>query len=251
MPEEAREEQPKSASPNHDQSSKRTRSSESDTRSDCCDDWRCCEPPRHCGPPPYWDPCWGPPPYHGRHHHDWRHHCWPTSMPGGEFFEAMMHFAASTAGYRERWWREMADAARYARKDYMCRDSYWDPCAPYPSHCQPSPWSYCDPCAPEHGRRDVSEAPDPINIKELRAALEADRNEKLRKIEAALKQAESSELANKSPELANKLRKDLAEEAAKADAVIDAVIHDVKLARVAEAMRRKQWSREPPRGRRY
>ena len=66
-----------------------------------------------------------------------------------------------------------------------------------------------------------------------------------------MKQAESSELANKSPELANKLRKDLAEEAAKADAVIDAVIHDVKLARVAEAMRRKQWSREPPRGRRY
>ena len=30
----------------------------------------------------------------------------PGRFRGGEFFEAMMNFAASAAGSRERWWRE-------------------------------------------------------------------------------------------------------------------------------------------------
>ena len=98
--------------------------------------------------PPYWDPYCGPPPYYGRHHHYRRHHRWP--MPGSEFFEAMMQFAASTAGSRERWWEGIADAARYARRDYMCGDPCYDPCAPHPSYCDPCapPPSSCDPCAP-------------------------------------------------------------------------------------------------------
>lgn len=218
------------------------RSSRPDARSDCCDDWRCCEPP------PYWDPYCGPPPYHGRHHHHWRHHHWPPPPPGGEFFESMLRFAASAAGFRGRWWREMADAARYARRDFMWRDPYcdpcappWsccDPCAPYPSYCPP-PWSYCDPCPP-YERREDCEAPDPINIKELRTTLEAHKNDKLKDKREELKKAESPE--SRDAEKADKLRKELAYEAAKEDAIIDAVIHDVKLARVAEAMRRKQWS---------
>ena len=59
---------------------------------------------------------------------------------------------------------------------------------------------------------------------------------------AALHDAESSELA-KSPGHLDKLRKELENERSKADAAIDAVIHDVKLARITEAMRRKRWSR--------
>jgi hypothetical protein len=43
----------------------------------------------------------------------------------------------------------------------------------------------------------------------------------------------------------------LAIEAAKTEAAIDAVIHDVKLARVTEAMRRTQWSRGSGYQRRY
>ena len=38
---------------------------------------------------------------------------------------------------------------------------------------------------------------------------------------------------------------------AKAEAANDAIIHAVKLARVAEAMRRKQWSRGSGHQRRY
>lgn len=226
-----------------------TRSNRAEPRSDCYDDWRCCEPPPYCGPPPYWDPYCGPPPYHGRHyHHHWRHHFWPPP-PGSEFFESMLRFAASTAGFRGRWWREMADAAHYARRDHMRHDPYCDPSPPPWSYCDPcaSYPSHCDPCPPPYWRRGVSEAPDPINIKELRATLEADKEDKLKEkrkaLEAAEKRADASE--------ADKLRKEVAYEAAKADAVIDAVIHDVKLARVAEAMRRKQWSRGSPHGRGY
>jgi hypothetical protein len=224
-----------------------TRSNKADARSERYDDWRSCEPPPYCGPPPYWDPYCGPPPYHGRHYHHWRHHFWPP--PGSEFFESMLRFAASTAGSRGRWWREMADAARYARRDYARHDPYFDP--------YPPPWSYSDPCAPypsycdPHERRGdwKAEAPDPINIKDLRATLEKDKEDKLKDKRKALQDAESSQGHNS--ELANKLRKELTHEAAKADAVIDAVIHDVKLARVAEAMRRKQWSRGSPHGRGY
>jgi hypothetical protein len=224
-----------------------TRQSGSHARSDCCDDWRYCEPPSHCWPP-YWDPYCGPHPYQRRHH---RHHGgynhWPMPpMPGSEFFEAMMQFAASAAGSRGRWWRGMADAARYARNDYMCGDPCYDPCAPHHSYCDPCPpyWSYCDPCEPRHcdpcewpyERRSPREEPDPINIKELRATLEAARATKLQELQNEINKI-------KDPEKAGKLAHDLAVETAKTEAAIDAVIHDVKLARVTEAMRRKQWSR--------
>jgi hypothetical protein len=43
----------------------------------------------------------------------------------------------------------------------------------------------------------------------------------------------------------NELTREYARTKAKEDAATDAVIHDVKLARVTEAMRRKQWSRGP------
>src|SRR5271155_3227194 len=172
------------------------RSSRTDARSDCCDDWRCCEPP------PYRDPYCGPYPYHGRHHHHHgRHHRWPMPpMPGSEFFEAMMQFAASTAGFRGRLWRGMADAARYARKDYMGGDPYYDPCAPYPpycdpcapppswcdpcpppsSYCDPCDPRYCDPCDPRYGRRGRCEEPDCIDLRELGESLKAARDEKLK-----------------------------------------------------------------------
>ncbi len=145
-------------------------------------------------------------------------------------------------------WREMADAARYAQRDWC------DPCDPYAhdrSPCPP-PWSSCDPCAPPRShcdpcqppgeRCDDLEASDAINLKELRATLEAGKDEKLKKLHAALKEAESSELAQ-SPGHLDKLRRELEYERSKAEAAIDAVIHDVKLARVTEAMRRKKWSR--------
>ncbi|MGH9676403.1 MAG: hypothetical protein ACRD36_04815 [Candidatus Acidiferrum sp.] len=187
-------------------------------------------------------------------------------MPGSEFFEAMMQFAASTAGFRGRWWREMADAARYARKDYMCRDpycdpcpprwSYSDPCDPDPSYCDPCPppWSYCDPCSQPYERRGFHEEPDLINIKELRTTLE-----NATKFKLAPKYAELEELKKKDPGTLTSAQKLEIEElekklpylAAKAEAANDAVIHDVKLARVAEAMRRKQWSRGSHHGRGY
>jgi hypothetical protein len=170
-------------------------------------------------------------------------------MPGSEFFEAMMAFAASTAGFRERWWRGMADAARFARKDYVFCDPCYDPCAPHPSYCDPCPppWSYCDPCEPRycdpcegpHGRRSSREEPDLINIKKLRETLEAARHKELDEKRNELNQLKDD------PEKAAKLAHELAIQTAKTEAAIDAVIHDVKLARVTEAMRRKQWSRGP------
>ena len=183
-------------------------------------------------------------------------------MPGGDFFEAMMRFAASTAGFRGRWWREMADAARYARRDYCdpytpypyacdpCAPpwSYCDPCPPHHGYCEPCPppWSNCDPCPP-HERRGVSEPSDAVNLKELRATLEAGKEDKLKDKKKALEEAKE----RRDTELVSKLTKELAYEAEKADAAIDTVIHDVKLARVAEAMRRKKWSRGAHHGGRY
>jgi hypothetical protein len=251
MPEEERPHHSQAERSSQDQSPRGSaRSNGSDERSDCCDDWRCCEPPPYCGPPPpYWDPCWGPHPYHRPHYYHGRHDCWPAP-PGSEWFEAMWRFAASAAGARGRWWRSMADAARYARRDYC--DPYcdpcpppWsncDPCAPYPPYCDPCPppWPHCDPCPPPYGRRGACEAPDPIKLKALRETLENDRDDKLRKKREELQRAETSE---------DKIKKELAEERAKLEAVVDAVIHDVKLARVAEAMRRKQWSRWSSHGR--
>jgi hypothetical protein len=229
--------------------------------SDQRSDWRCCEPPHCCEPRHHWghpyrDPC-GPPPHYGRHHH-YRGHPHPWPIPGSEFFEAMLQFAASAAGSRGRWWQGMADATRYARKDYSCNDPCYDPCPPYPYHCDPCvpPWSYCDPCEPrrsycdpcdpresKYGRSGLREEPDLINLKDLRTTLEEAREKKLGEMRKELVGADS--------ERAAKLAKELAIEAAKTEAVIDAVIHDVKLARVAEAMRRKQWSRGSGHQRRY
>jgi hypothetical protein len=203
------------------------------------DFWRDCEPPRYCGPvPPYWDPYCGPPPYY-RHHHQ-RHHRWP--MPGSEFFEAMMQFAASTAGFRERWWEGMADAARYARRDYMCSDPCYDPCAPRPSYCDPCAPSWCtyDPCAPQY---DCCEPSDLVDIKGLSETLKESTEHKLRSLSDDVDKAEGAAKEDKA--------KEYAEAKAKAEAASDAIIHAVKLARVAEAMRRKQWSRGSQSGRRY
>ena len=169
-----------------------------------------------------------------------------------------MRFAASSAGFRERLWREMADAAHYARRDYCdpCAPYPYsgDPCAPYSYSCDPCPppWSSCcDPCAPQYEHREGSETADSINLKDLRATLEAGKDERLRKLRMALEEAESSELAKKSPEVIEKMKRDFVYERAKAEAAVDAVIHDVKLARVAEAMRRKKWSRGAAPGRPY
>ena len=254
MPEDARPDQPQSEWTNQGQSSRGSaRLSGHEGRSDCCDDWRCCEPPPYCGPaPPYWDPYCGPPPYHGWPHHHWRHG-WPPPMPGGDFFEAMMRFAASTAGFRGRWWREMADAARYAQRDYCdpCAPpwSYCDPCPPHHGYCEPCPppWSHSDSCPPRHECHGDSEPSDAINLKELRATLEAGKEHRLKDKKKALEEANERH----DTESVHKLTKELAYETAKADAAIDTVIHDVKLARVAEAMRRKKWSRGARHGGRY
>jgi len=218
------------------------------------DYWRDCEPHYYCGPsPPYWDPCCGPPPHYGRHHHHGRHHRWP--MPGSEFFEAMMQFAASAAGSRERWWEGMAEAARHARRDYMCGDPCYDPCAPRPSYCDPCcpppsycdpcapPRSYCDPCAPQYARHGPSEESDLIDIKGLSEALKASAEKKLQHLSDEADKAEGVAKAEKAKEYVNAK--------AKAEAANDAIIHAVKLARVADAMRRKQWSRGSRSGRRY
>jgi hypothetical protein len=207
------------------------------------DFWRDCEPPRYCGPvPPHWDPYCGPPPYYR-----WRHHRWP--VPG--LFEAMMQFAASTAGFRERWWEGMADAARYARRDYMCGDPCYDPCAPYPSYCDPCapPPSYCDPCVPSWcdpcaPQYDCCEASDLVDIKGLSEILKASTEHKLRSLSDDVDKAESAAAKEEK-------EKEYAKVKAKAEAANDAIIHAVKLARVAEAMRRKQWSRGSQSGRRY
>jgi hypothetical protein len=224
-----------------------TGSSKSHPRSDCCDDWRCCEPYPYRGHP-HWNPYCGPPPcppYPGRHHHHGRYHHPP--MPGSEFFETMMNFAASAAGSRGRWWQGMADAARYARKDYSCYDPCYDPCSPYPYYCDPcepppcppprSCCDPCDPCEPQHGRQGVREAPDQIDLKRVREALDKDRDQQLRSL------YDGKEPRN--AEHAEELKREFERTKAKLDAATDAVIHDVKLARVTEAMRRKQWSRGP------
>ena len=146
MPEEVRPDQPQPERPNHGQSPRgSSRPSGPDARSDCCDDWRCLRTApllrasssllgsilRTAAPITAGAIIIG---ITGR-----RRQCRTRG-----FFEAMMRFAASGAGFRERLWREMADAAHYARRDYC------DPCAPYPYYCDPCPppWSYCDPCAP-------------------------------------------------------------------------------------------------------
>ena len=184
-------------------------SSEQDTRSgrallsgDCrikrvyassdADDWRCCEPPHYSRAiPPTGIRTADRPQITGGiiimgAIIPGRFRC------GSEFFEAMIQFAASAAGSRGRWWQGMADAARYARKDYSCNDPCYDPCPPYPYYCDPCapPWSYCDPCEPppcpsprsycdpcdpcepQHGRQGVREEPDQINLKELRETLD-------------------------------------------------------------------------------
>jgi hypothetical protein len=210
------------------------------------DYWRDCEPPRYCGPaPPYWDPYCGPPPHYTRHHHHRRHHRWP--MPGSEFFEAMMQFAASTAGFRERWWEGMADAARYARREYMCGDPCYDPCAPHPSYCDPCapPSSYCDPCAPSWcaPQYDRCEESDLVDIKGLSETLKTFTEHKLKPLSDDVDKAQGAAKEEKA--------KEYAKVKAKAEAANDAIIHAVKLARVAESMRRKQWSRGSQSGRRY
>jgi Fe-S-cluster formation regulator IscX/YfhJ len=181
-----------------------------------CPPWHHCG---HCGPPPHCDPYCGPYPYRWRHH---RHHegHWPP-LPGSEFFEAMAGFAASTAGFRERWWRQMADAARYARRDSDYCDPCYDPCAPRWSHCDPCapPWDRCEPCPP-YEACDPCGDPQQINMKELRQLL------------CKMEEAYLKDQPDESGERKKKI-----------DAWIDEMIHDVKLARVAEAMRRKQWSR--------
>lgn len=253
MPEDVRPDQPQPERTNHGPSSKGSESPGGHrARPECCHDWRCgCEPDPYCRPaPPYWDPHCAPWPHHAWRRHHWAHF-WPAPPDGG-LFEAMMRFAAGAAGFRGRLWSEMADATRYAQRDWRY------PWAPHPYGCDPCPppWpscdpcapprSHCDPCPPPHERCDDSEAPDAINLKELRATLEAGKEERLQKLQAALKAAE---LAKTSPDHLDKLRRELESEGSKADAAIDAVIHDVKLARVTEAMRRKAWSRGASPGR--
>jgi hypothetical protein len=239
-----------------------TRGSRTSDGSSERDYWRDCEPHPYCGPTrPYWDPCCGPPPHHWRHpHHQRRHHRWPTPpMPGSEFFEAMINFAASAAGSRGRLWQGMADAARYARRDYMCDDPCYDPCydpcGPYPSYCDPcappqpycdpcaTPWSYCDPCAPQQVRPGCEEW-DLVDIKGLRETLEGFAKQKLQKL------ADEVDGVDGAAAKAEKL-KEYETAKAKAEAANDAIIHAVKLARVAEAMRKKQWSRGPGHQRGY
>lgn len=191
--------------------------------------------PRCDWPPPYPRRHWGRPPYrptrycgpYGRPHHygpPW----WASTppMPGSGIFEAMLHWAASSAASRQRWWAELAGVARHTRKAYWygrnpcydpwcdpyydpwCDPSYdpWlDPCEP-PTSCWPEEW--CDPC-------------DGTNIKDLKGFLGEFRTYMCEKL--------------KTPE-----------EKARFEKEVDEIVHCVKLARVTEAMRRKQWSRGKP-----
>src|SRR6185437_5335115 len=178
MPEDVRPDQPQPERTNHGPSSKGSESPGGHrARPECCHDWRCgCEPDPYCRPaPPYWDPYCAPWPHHAWRRHHWAHF-WPAPPDGG-LFEAMMRFAAGAAGFRGRLWSEMADATRYAQRDWRY------PWAPHPYGCDPCPppWpscdpcapprSHCDPCPPPHERCDDSEAPDAIDLKELRATL--------------------------------------------------------------------------------
>lgn len=241
MPEDARPDQPQ---PERADQSAKGSERPGDPRSgpEAPDDPRYHNP--YWGPaPPYWDPYWGAPHYGWGHH--WRHG-WPPA-PDFWLFEAMMRFAAGAAGVREQLWREMADAARHAQRDWGA------PSAPYPYGPDPGPPP--DPRhqdgrePPPHERRDELEASDAVDLKELRATLEAGKEEKLKKMRAAIEEAEASGSSRASPGHLETLRKALAHERSKAEAAIDTVIHDVKLARTAEAMRRKTWSRGAPPGR--
>ncbi len=158
-------------------------------------------------------------------------------MPGSEFFEAMMDFAATSAGSRGRWWRQMGDAARYARRDFECEpyydpcyDPYYDSCAWPGSHCDPCepPRSWCAPCPPPYEECDPCDDPCQINLKEVKEWLAQAKNERLRNL------SEGEERTK---------------EEAKLEGWMDSIIHSIKASRAAEAMRRKQWSRSS--GRRW
>jgi hypothetical protein len=77
-------------------------------------------------------------------------------------------------------------------------------------------------------------------MKEIKETLKTARDEKLKGYREQL-----DKLAATDPNHPNreKIQTELATEAAKIDATNDAIIHALKLARVTEAMRRKQWSR--------
>ena len=202
---------------------------------------RCDCPPHHhcghCGPPPYWDPWCDPSPYRWGHH---RQHWRKPPTPGTDFFEAMLDIAASTAGSRGYWWRQMAEAARYARRDF----AYGDPCyEPWPSrysHCDPCepPWrrwepcppkDWYDPCAPSSDCCDPCAEPGEIDLKELKQILEKGEADRLQQMHD---DGSSDE--------------DVRKEKERIDGWIDQILHVVRLARTAEAMRQKKWSRRRP-----
>jgi hypothetical protein len=83
-----------------------------------------------------------------------------------------------------------------------------------------------------------------VDIKGLSENLKAFTEYKLKSLSDDVDKAEG---AAAKEEMAKKYAK----AKAKAEAASDAIIHAVKLARVAEAMRRKQWSRGSQSGRRY
>ena len=87
------------------------------------------------------------------------------------------------------------------------------------------------------------EASDLVDIKGLSETLKASTEHKLRSLSDDVDKAEGAAKEEKA--------KEYAKVKAKAEAANDAIIHAVKLARVAEAMRRKQWSRGSQSGRRY
>jgi hypothetical protein len=199
-----------------------------------------CPPWHHCGYcPPHWDPWCGGYPHHGRHRHHHRRHYRHWPMPGGEFFGAMMDFAGSAAGSRGRWWRQMAEAAREASRDFDC-DPCYDPCAWPQSYCDPCEpqwsWRYacpphCDPCEPQWPWRnacpphyepcDPCDDPCHVNLKEVADWLKKAKDEKLKDLPEPEKEREGARL----------------------DCWIDSIIHSIKANRAAEAMRRKKWSR--------
>ena len=106
---------------------------------------------------------------HHHHHHGHHHgHCgppwpgpwWPAPIPpfpfGSALCESWLHWAASRAAFRRRWWQSMADAAYQTRKGY-------DWC--YPDWCYPD---WCDPCA------DMDEI-DPKKIEEALKSIPKDK----------------------------------------------------------------------------
>jgi hypothetical protein len=147
-------------------------------------------------------------------------------MPGTAMLEAMLQMAASRAGFRQRWWGEMAEAARHTRR------AYWygrDPrCEPwygphYDPRCYP-PHAWCDPCEPRDSCEDRDpcepcDEQDPVNIKDFKRHL-----------------GEFREYMDENKKFRDEKDK------AKFEAAIDEAIHCIKLARITEAMRRKKWS---------